>query len=97
MLSRPQKQSMSELKLRRLTEHNQRLREDLERPRIRVSDATLFDFAKRLAIISCHRFGDHSARAKIPTPHKRPVPVAVQWSERSTSTTEKRRNGRHKI
>ncbi|MBW0528333.1 hypothetical protein O181_068048 [Austropuccinia psidii MF-1] len=40
MLSRPQKQSMSELKLRRLTEHNQRLREDLERPRIRVSDAS---------------------------------------------------------
>ncbi|KAG0142363.1 hypothetical protein CROQUDRAFT_239527 [Cronartium quercuum f. sp. fusiforme G11] len=40
MLSRPQKQSMSELKLRRLTEHNQRLREDLERPRIRVSEAS---------------------------------------------------------
>lgn len=31
---------MSELKLRRLTEHNQRLREDLARPRIRVSEAS---------------------------------------------------------
>ncbi|OJT14922.1 Guanine nucleotide-binding protein subunit gamma [Trametes pubescens] len=40
MNSRPHKQSMSELKLRRLTEHNQRLREDLARPRIRVSEAS---------------------------------------------------------
>jgi guanine nucleotide-binding protein subunit gamma len=31
---------MSELKLRRLIEHNQRLREDLGRPRIRVSEAS---------------------------------------------------------
>jgi guanine nucleotide-binding protein subunit gamma, fungi len=30
---------MSELKLRRITEHNQRLKEDLNRPRIRVSEA----------------------------------------------------------
>ncbi|EEB94223.1 guanine nucleotide-binding protein subunit gamma [Moniliophthora roreri MCA 2997] len=34
------RQSMSELKLRRLLEHNQRLREDLARPRIRVSEAS---------------------------------------------------------
>lgn len=40
MNARPPKQSMSELKLRRLTEHNQRLREDLERPRVRVSEAS---------------------------------------------------------
>lgn len=40
MNSRPHKQSMSELKLRRLTEHNQRLREDLARPRLRVSEAS---------------------------------------------------------
>ncbi|KAI0310463.1 heterotrimeric G-protein gamma subunit (G-gamma, Gpg) [Amylostereum chailletii] len=40
MSARPHKQSMSELKLRRLTEHNQRLREDLNRPRIRVSEAS---------------------------------------------------------
>ncbi|KAI1791680.1 hypothetical protein V8D89_008217 [Ganoderma adspersum] len=40
MNTRPHKQSMSELKLRRLTEHNQRLREDLARPRIRVSEAS---------------------------------------------------------
>lgn len=31
---------MSELKLRRLLEHNQRLREDLARPRVRVSEAS---------------------------------------------------------
>jgi len=31
---------MTELKLRRLLEHNQRLREDLARPRIRVSEAS---------------------------------------------------------
>lgn len=30
---------MSELKLRRLTEHNLRLKEDLDRPRVRVSEA----------------------------------------------------------
>lgn len=40
MSGRVQKQSMSELKLRRLTEHNQRLKEDLARPRIRVSEAS---------------------------------------------------------
>lgn len=40
MNARPHKQSMSELKLRRLTEHNQRLREDLARPRMRVSEAS---------------------------------------------------------
>ncbi|PWN47772.1 putative guanine nucleotide-binding protein gamma subunit [Violaceomyces palustris] len=40
MNAKPHKQSMSELKLRRLTEHNQRLREDLERPRVRVSEAS---------------------------------------------------------
>ncbi|KAJ3484601.1 hypothetical protein NLI96_g5526 [Meripilus lineatus] len=40
MSSRPQKQSMSELKFRRLVEHNQRLKEDLARPRIRVSEAS---------------------------------------------------------
>lgn len=39
MNNRPHKQSMSELKLRRLTEHNQRLKEDLQRPRMRVSEA----------------------------------------------------------
>lgn len=40
MNSRPHKQSMSELKLRRLNEHIQRLRDDLARPRIRVSEAS---------------------------------------------------------
>ena len=40
MNARPHKQSMSELKLRRLAEHNQRLKEDLNRPRIKVSEAS---------------------------------------------------------
>ncbi|WWC91147.1 uncharacterized protein L201_006088 [Kwoniella dendrophila CBS 6074] len=40
-LIRPHKQSMAELKLRRLNEHNIRLREDLARPRLRVSEASL--------------------------------------------------------
>lgn len=39
-MNRPHKQSMSELKLRRLMEHNARLRDDLARPRIRVSEAS---------------------------------------------------------
>lgn len=38
--ARPHKQSMSELKLRRLVEHNQRLLEDLQRPRIKTSEAS---------------------------------------------------------
>jgi guanine nucleotide-binding protein subunit gamma, fungi len=36
---RSKKQSMADLKLRRLTELNLRLKEDLERPRIKVSVA----------------------------------------------------------
>ncbi|KAF8236261.1 G-protein gamma subunit, partial [Tricholoma matsutake] len=34
------RQTMSDLKLRRLVEHNQRLREDLSRPRMKVSEAS---------------------------------------------------------
>jgi guanine nucleotide-binding protein subunit gamma len=37
---RTKKQSMADLKLRRLTELNIRLREDLDRPRIKVSEAS---------------------------------------------------------
>ncbi|EIW65764.1 hypothetical protein TREMEDRAFT_20234, partial [Tremella mesenterica DSM 1558] len=37
---RPHKQSMAELKLRRLAEHNIRLRADLIRPRVKVSEAS---------------------------------------------------------
>lgn len=51
MNSRPHKQSMSELKLRRLTEHNSRLREDLARPRVRVSDAS----ARCVTCAFCHQ------------------------------------------
>ena len=51
------KQSMADLKLRRLTELNNRLREDLERDRIAVSQASkrCASFAKWLnrEIISC--------------------------------------------
>jgi guanine nucleotide-binding protein subunit gamma len=35
------KQSMADLKLRRLTELNSRLKEDLDRPRVKVSEAAL--------------------------------------------------------
>ena len=38
---RSKKQSMAELKLRRLTELNQRLQEDLNRRRIPVSEAAM--------------------------------------------------------
>ncbi|KAF8977634.1 hypothetical protein BDQ17DRAFT_1440538 [Cyathus striatus] len=34
------RQNLSELKLRRILEHNQRLREDLARPRVKVSEAS---------------------------------------------------------
>ncbi|CAG8536778.1 8147_t:CDS:2 [Acaulospora morrowiae] len=39
-MHRQKQQSMSEIKLRRLAELNQRLREDLDRPRVRVSEAS---------------------------------------------------------
>ena len=49
---------MSELKLRRLTEHNQRLRDDLARPRVKVSEASarlvIYPFYSRLCCISDH-------------------------------------------
>ncbi len=35
------KQSMADLKLRRLTELNLRLREDLDRPRVKLSEAAM--------------------------------------------------------
>ncbi|KKZ60191.1 hypothetical protein EMCG_05113 [[Emmonsia] crescens] len=35
------KQNMAELKVRRLTELNIRLKEDLERPRVKVSEAAM--------------------------------------------------------
>ncbi|KAF5315620.1 hypothetical protein D9611_004958 [Ephemerocybe angulata] len=58
MNSRPHKQSMSELKLRRLVEHNQRLREDLARPRVKVSEASAS------LIRYCKQTKDH-----LPSPH----------------------------
>ncbi|ODN77150.1 hypothetical protein L202_05678 [Cryptococcus amylolentus CBS 6039] len=41
MSSRANKGTMHELKLRRLVEHNQRLREELARPRVMVSVASM--------------------------------------------------------
>ncbi|RDB22170.1 Guanine nucleotide-binding protein subunit gamma [Hypsizygus marmoreus] len=51
------RQTMSELKLRRLVEHNQRLREDLARPRVRVSEASasLIRYCKTTKDHLCHR------------------------------------------
>ncbi|KAL8694438.1 MAG: hypothetical protein Q9218_000930 [Villophora microphyllina] len=48
------KQSMADLKLRRLNELNSRLREDLERPRIRVSEASM----SIQKTSWCHLYGD---------------------------------------
>uniref|UniRef100_A0A8H7Y1X9 Guanine nucleotide-binding protein subunit gamma n=1 Tax=Psilocybe cubensis TaxID=181762 RepID=A0A8H7Y1X9_PSICU len=56
------RQSMSELKLRRLIEHNQRLREDLARPRVRVSEASAS------LIRYCKTTKDHLVRTKRPFP-----------------------------
>jgi hypothetical protein len=53
------KQSMADLKLRRLTELNNRLREDLERERIPVSQA-----AKRLVT---HRLASNAANLSLTT------------------------------
>ena len=39
--SKNKKQSMADLKLRRLAELVQRLREDLDRPRVKVSEASM--------------------------------------------------------
>lgn len=39
--ARSKKQSMADLKLRRLQELNARLKEDLERPRVKVQEASM--------------------------------------------------------
>lgn len=48
------KQSMAELKLRRLTELNQRLQEDLNRRRIPVSEAAM-EYVLLITTCRCHR------------------------------------------
>jgi hypothetical protein len=50
--------AVSELKLRRLTEHNQRLRDDLARPRVKVSEAS-----QRCVSSSSLERGQESGRA----------------------------------
>ena len=45
------KQSMADLKLRRLNELNMRLKEDLERPRIRVSEASMRYTSSGVAVL----------------------------------------------
>ncbi|CAG8527261.1 14181_t:CDS:2 [Cetraspora pellucida] len=39
-MHRQKQHSMADIKLRRLVDLNQRLREDLDRPRVRVSEAS---------------------------------------------------------
>jgi guanine nucleotide-binding protein subunit gamma, fungi len=39
--AKSKKQSMADLKLRRLQELNSRLKEDLERPRVKVAEASM--------------------------------------------------------
>lgn len=53
------KQSMADLKLRRLNELNSRLKEDLERPRIRVSEASM---SWVHLFVFCHRLPDLDAQ-----------------------------------
>jgi hypothetical protein len=71
------KQSMADLKLRRLTELNNRLREDLERDRIPVSQA-----AKRSVAImeqhSEHNYGTHSDIFITALSHIR-IPPRTSW------------------
>lgn len=58
MSARAGRQSMSELRLRRVLEHNQRLREDLARPRVRVSEAST-RYASYLPIMCDGTSPDH--------------------------------------
>lgn len=48
------KQSMADLKLRRLQELNTRLKEDLERPRVKVAEASQSYVEDRTSSSSCH-------------------------------------------
>ena len=49
------KQSMADLKYRRLTELNSRLKEDLDRPRVKVSEAALsWVSLASLQLYNCH-------------------------------------------
>ena len=83
MNTRPHKQSMSELKLRRLTEHNQRLREDLARPRVRVSEASarcvVAPVPFTLTLLSS--FQSHSALQNDKRP-SRVYPAALEYPAR---------------
>ncbi|KAJ6630561.1 G-protein gamma subunit, partial [Mycena sp. CBHHK59/15] len=63
------RQAMSELKLRRVIEHNQRLREDLARPRVRVSEASasLIGTARQRRTTSSPRYGAPSGAQRTHT------------------------------
>ena len=63
----------SELKLRRLTEHNQRLREDLERQRVRVSEASARSVLTSSPSCLCP---STRARSLTPWPCSHPPPSA---------------------
>ena len=53
------KQSMADLKLRRLNELNSRLREDLDRPRITVSEASMSYVSRRQSPLDRDISADH--------------------------------------
>ena len=51
--AKSKKQSMADLKLRRLQELNSRLKEDLDRPRVKVAEASI-SYAAPPALIFCY-------------------------------------------
>lgn len=71
---RNKKQSMAELKLRRLNELNSRLKEDLERPEIKVSEASMS------LIQYCNNTKDFMVPSVWGTVEKREDPYAPQQS-----------------
>ncbi|KAF9886825.1 hypothetical protein FE257_011072 [Aspergillus nanangensis] len=66
------KQSVADLKFRRLTELNARLKEDLDRPRFKVSDAS------RSLIEYCNATPDHMVPSVWGQVDKREDPYAPQ-------------------
>merc|ERR1711939_1181123 len=89
------KQSMADLKLRRLTELNTRLREDLERERIPVSQASKASSRIRTARKTSwyHLSGALLTRRTIHTHHNNPEAAALSCSlMRRTSSRSNRRS-----
>ncbi|ODH45961.1 hypothetical protein GX48_07958 [Paracoccidioides brasiliensis] len=79
------KQNMAELKLRRLNELNVRLKEDLERPRVKVSEAAMsthvFDLGFTALLINyCNNTRDFMVPSVWGQIDKREDPYAPQQS-----------------